>query len=207
MCGRYQAWLDDEELLGILDREKQKKYFKQEEVFPGSVMPLFYSSFSADGAIEAHISEWGFTYTEKNSRATAGFVTKRVINARSETAEERPMFRDSFRESRALVLASGYYEWHAGIKYYISPGNDVSHSTFDKKNNNSAFLMAALERGDGFARQYVIITTPAIGTPARIHDRMPLFIRREDMKKWLCDYDYARYLLRHPQPCGFSVTA
>ncbi len=207
MCGRYQAWLDDEELLGILDREKQKKYFQQEEVFPGSVMPLLYSSFSADGVIEAHISEWGFTFTEKNSRVSAGFVTKRVINARAETADERPMFRDSFRESRALVLASGYYEWKGGIKYYLSPGNDVSYNTSDKKNNNSAFLMAAIERGEGFARQYVIITTPAVGSPARIHDRMPLFVKREDMKKWLCDCDYARYLLHHPEPCVFSVTA
>ncbi len=207
MCGRYQAWLDDEELLGILDREKRKKYFRQEEVFPGSVMPLFYSSFSSSGQVEAHISEWGFTYTEKKSGTPTGLSTKRIINARAETADERPMFHDSFNSSRALVLASGYYEWNGGIKYYISPGNDVFYGSFDKKNNNSDFLMAALERGEGFSRQYVIITTAAVGTPARIHDRMPLFVRREDMKKWLCDSDYARYLLRHPSPCSFSVTA
>ena len=43
MCGRYQAWLDDDELLGIIEREKKgsaEKYFRRGEVFPGDEIPI-----------------------------------------------------------------------------------------------------------------------------------------------------------------------
>jgi putative SOS response-associated peptidase YedK len=47
-----------------------------------------------------------------------------TFNARAETVETKPFFRDAFKRSRSLIPASGYYEWknEAGDKqpYYFT---------------------------------------------------------------------------------------
>ena len=173
MCGRYQAWVDDEELLGIIEREKignAAKYFRQNEVFPGTEIPIIYGSYST---VRAHVAKWGFP--AQNGRD--------IINARAESAASKPMFRDCFQNGRALVLSSGYYEWKDGERHYFGAGN------------GGAVLMCALEGLFGGVRRYVILTREARGEAARIHDRMPLIIPKEDMRPWLYDIRRAKEIL------------
>ena len=59
MCGRYESWVDDDDLVTILELEKRgsaEKYLKQAEVFPGTVQPVFYGSRVK---MRAHLSSWG----------------------------------------------------------------------------------------------------------------------------------------------------
>ena len=189
MCGRYQAWIDDEELIGIIEREKRGngiKYFRQNDVFPGSEMPLIYGSYST---VRAHVSRWGFPTDFGGSDISKKTAPNLIINARAETAAYKPMFREAFENSRALVLASGYYEWSDGAKYRFY------------RNDGEPVLMAALERVFGDERRYVIVTTEAIGTPSVIHDRMPVFVDKSEMRDWLYDADFARQVLSRRVPC------
>ena len=232
MCGRYQAWFDDdrEELVNIIEREKKgnsQKYFRQNEVYPGTEMPIIYGSYST---VRAHNAVWGFpierrredlgalrqrdnTATEQTSmfetESATGFRTNEkrigksmryrsdiVINARAETAENKLMFKDAFENGRALVLASGYYEWSNGVKYRFRHNSD---------GEEGAILMAALEKIVDDERRYVILTTESLGTPAEIHDRMPVFVQREEMRDWLYDTDSARKILSRKISCGMRA--
>lgn len=53
------------------------------------------------------IYEWGFVPEWADDPDEA----PNSINARSETVNEKPMFRDAFEHRRCLVLADGFYEW------------------------------------------------------------------------------------------------
>ncbi len=193
MCGRYQAWLDDDELLGIIEREKKgsaAKYFRREEIFPGDEMPIIYGSYAA---VRAHRAVWGFTsqLPVNNTEDKIKKVNRLIINARAETAAQKPMFSEALRNGRALVLASGYYEWNGGRKYRYY-------------NERGAILMACIERVVNDERQYVILTTDAVGTPSDIHDRMPVFVERDEMKDWLYDENYALSVLGRRRTCSFA---
>ncbi|MBQ4353400.1 MAG: SOS response-associated peptidase family protein [Clostridia bacterium] len=207
MCGRYQAWVDDDELVRIIEREKKgnvMRYFQRNEVFPGTVLPVIYGSYAN---VRAHLSTWGYLLDGRTSApdpaepetvaVSAGESSAKknsgiLINARAETAASKPMFRgastnNSPTERRILVLTSGYYEWESPvqnaqkIRWHIRP-----------EKPGSALLLAGLETDlcEG-VRRHVILTTEAVGSPASIHHRMPLLIRREEMRSWLYDTDFA----------------
>jgi len=178
MCGRYQAWIEDDELMYIIEREKKgsvMQYFRQNEVFPGAVMPLLYGSYAA---VRAHLSKWGFEM--KN-----GEKSKLLINARAETVEEKTMFRSAFENERAVIPVSAYYEWSNGIRYRIFA------------DDGEPLFLGCVEKIDSAGvRRHVILTSEACGIPARIHSRMPLFIPRQDLEDWLYEADYARRRIR-----------
>ena len=187
MCGRYQAWIEDDELMYIIEREKKgnlMQYYRQNEVFPGTTMPLLYGSYAA---VRAHLSKWGF-------EMKSGTKSQLLINARAETVEEKPMFRIPFENERAVIPVSAYYEWSNGVKYRIFSGD------------GEVLLLGCVEKTDpAGVRRHVILTSQARGIPAEIHDRMPLLIQRRYLEDWLYDTDYARRRIR--TAADFSIRA
>lgn len=108
--------------------------------------------------------------------------SKPLINARGETAAEKPSFRTPFKRHRCIVPASGFYEWkrEGGKKtpFYI-------HLT---KNRPMAFagLWDRWDAPDGsILHSFTIITTAANELVKPIHDRMPVILREEDEAMWL----------------------
>jgi len=108
-------------------------------------------------------------------------IGQKLANARGESLEEKPAFRDAFRHSRCLVPASGYYEWRtiARAKYpwYLRPA--------DASLFGLAALAATWQGPRGSVRSLALITTPANSLTARIHERMPLIIAPADYAAWL----------------------
>lgn len=115
-------------------------------------------------------------------------IGSRAFNARSEEVEDKPMFRRALVKRRAVVPASGYYEWHTegGVKtpYYIHPQDDAP------------LLFAGLyewwkdasKSDDDPTRwllSFTIMTRSSVGELGSIHDRMPLFIDADYADVWL----------------------
>lgn len=116
---------------------------------------------------------WGFPPPDWMT----GF-TKKVINARSESIDTKPMFRDSFAHRRCLVLASGFYEWkkkQTKIPYYFY------------LSNVPLFCMAGIYATlpeDGYQGMAILTATPN-ETVSPIHDRMPVILDEGQCRSWI----------------------
>lgn len=107
----------------------------------------------------------------------------RMINARSETAAEKPAFRDALRRRRCVVPADGFYEW-SGARGQRSP-----HWIYRADGAPMAFAgLYERWRGPGQTdeRQTCsILTALASGVVASLHDRAPVILEREQIGDWL----------------------
>ena len=112
-----------------------------------------------------------------------------LINARSETVQEKPTFREAFHHRRCLVVASGWYEWSA-------PKTPWHIQLFD----GGVMAFGGLLYGQADQQRFVIVTTAADAGLADIHHRTPLTLAPEDYDVWMAgDAETASCLLR-PAP-------
>lgn len=103
------------------------------------------------------------------------------VNARAESIGEKPSFRSAFKARRALVPASGFYEWTTEGKLKIPHAITVP--------GGGLFAMAAIwetatHRGAPI-RSTAIVTTDAVGPMQAVHDRQPLILPQEAWRDWL----------------------
>lgn len=106
-----------------------------------------------------------------------------LINARSETAATKGSFRAAMRHRRALIPASGFYEWKRD-------GNKKAQPYCIKPKGGGIVVFAGLmetwHSADGSEIDTgAILTTASNETIGNIHHRMPVVIRREDFTEWL----------------------
>lgn len=124
----------------------------------------------------------------------------RPINARIESAGEKPMFRRLFRYRRCLVAADGWYEWR-------SEGG-AKQPYFIRRADAQPFFFGALwDVWTGAAEPlptFAILTTEASPELAAIHDRQPVIVRPETYAAWLdktmIDPAAVRALVPPPEP-------
>ena len=106
----------------------------------------------------------------------------RTINARSETVDKTPAFRQAFRKRRCLVCADGFYEWQRTGK------GKVPYRIALKTGEPFAFAGIWSMGQDGQRRpwsSFAIVTTEANRLVAQIHNRMPVILSPEDEATWL----------------------
>ncbi len=105
----------------------------------------------------------------------------RMINARSETAAEKPAFRSAFRRRRCLVLADGFYEWQ-------KVGGKKQPYLF-RLRGGAPFAFAGLwehwERDGRAVDSCTILTTDANDLVRPLHERMPVILSPRDFELWL----------------------
>lgn len=115
-------------------------------------------------------------------------IKKFTLNARIETVDEKPSFRNSVNK-RCLVIANGFYEW----QWLDSKGKNKNKFEIGI-GNDDLFAFAGLYSqwidtitGE-IKNTYTIVTTKANPLMAEIHNikkRMPIILKQEDEVKWL----------------------
>ena len=118
--------------------------------------------------------KWGFTLPKSTSP---------VVNARVETASEKPLFKEHWKRHRCVIPASYYYEWEhfaasngktkTGRKYLIQPaGATVTY-------------LCGLYRLEDNLPVFSVLTREPSEELRQIHDRMPLIISEDRITDWI----------------------
>jgi putative SOS response-associated peptidase YedK len=112
-----------------------------------------------------------------------------LINARSETVNDKPAFKNAMRRRRCLIPADGYYEWQ------VSGGR--KRPFFIHRRDGNLFALAALAESwmgpNGEEMESVAIVTAAASADlATLHHRVPVTLMPDDFARWLdCSEDDA----------------
>lgn len=101
-----------------------------------------------------------------------------LINARAETADRLPAFRDAFARRRVIVPADGFYEWKG-------PRNDRRPVWFRPRAGGLLYLAGLVEPLPDGRLAFVVLTTEANQLISALHDRMPVMLPREKAQAWL----------------------
>lgn len=123
----------------------------------------------------------------------------KMINARAETIDKKPAFRNLFFRRRCLIPADGFYEW----KQEKGKKQPYRIIATDRPLFAFAGLWDRWEQHGQMIDSCTIITTSANEKMAAIHERMPVILEEESWGEWLNpknrDASYLKMLLR-PYP-------
>lgn len=206
MCGRYSLSRDPEDLareFEVARVDVRETLQPDYNIAPTKRVPVVLerSPDSDDAAPERRLTlvRWGLI----PSWAKDPKIGNRLINARLETAHEKPAFRRAFAARRCLLPADGYYEWYGETKGAKQP-------FFIHRGDGGLLAMAGLyeiwrdptrpeDDPDRFVWTCTVLTTRAVDDVGKIHDRMPLLVERERYATWLdprvSDVDQLRSVL------------
>lgn len=192
MCGRYTVFTEEEiiEMRAIVE-EVSRRYGNQPvstgEIFPTNTVPV----------IAAEGGTWGLRPVKWGFPKWDGKGT--IINARCETALERPMFKKSLLERRCVIPSTGFYEWmHA-------EGQKKKDKYLLRLPDTKMLYMAGMTNTfkDALGNRYeafTILTTAASPSVAAIHDRMPVILKPEEQEAWLRDNGFMQEVLERNGP-------
>jgi putative SOS response-associated peptidase YedK len=184
MCYHYSLTKKQEQILSMITAEWELPY---EPVYHanGFTFPLMPVVTSQEpGKVQAY--HWGLIPHWVPSMADAQKLRAQTLNAKSETAFEKPAFRSYIPKRRCLVLADGFFEWMEFQK--------KKYPHFVQAKGGEIFAFAGIyshwtepETGELF-RTFAILTTEANPFMARIHNsklRMPVILSPSQWQDWL----------------------
>lgn len=112
-------------------------------------------------------------------------IGHRMINARAESAFDKPAFRGAMQDRRCLIPADVFYEWQA------VPGRRQKQPFAVSRSDGEPFQFGGLweywrsaDGGEGLAT-CTILTTESNERLAPVHDRMPVIVPEEQYETWL----------------------
>jgi len=191
MCGRYTLYSTDE----LEDRyrvEVSDAIRANYNVAPSQTMPVI----TQDGL---QMMRWGLIPPWAKDEK----IGYKLINARSETIFEKPMWKKAVTHRRCLIPANGFYEWQKN--------SDGKKPFYIHMRNEELFSFAGIwetwkHEGQEW-NTYSILTTQPNNEMKSIHDRMPVILHKEDEAQWLeADTEHDISVLLEPYTNGVLDT-
>lgn len=185
MCGRY--YVDDDmfhEIGRIVSSAEDSlrnagiSHYAPRDIHPSDKALIL--TAAGNGSLQIREMRWGFA--RQGGRGL-------LINARAETAQERPTFRDSVLHRRCVIPAKHFYEWD-------SAKNKVSFSVPGKP----VLYMAGFYNLSEGQERFIILTTAANPSVRSVHDRMPLLLEEDQLTAWIWDNRLTASFLKRVMP-------
>lgn len=171
MCGRFFIAEDDpsEELKLIIQALNRRgnvggSVKTSGEIFPTDTVPVVANSRSMMPTTFA--MQWGYRMDKRL-----------LINARSETAADKPLFRDGLLQRRCLIPATHYFEWERH-------GRDKTKYAI-RSAEPGLIYMAGIYRIRDNRPEFLILTRASADSISFIHDRMPVLLPKAAQSDWL----------------------
>lgn len=163
-------------LAGLFDMDEPPDFRPRFNVAPTQVVPVVRTT--ALGDREWAPCRWGLI----PSWAKDLSIGARMINARSETAADKPSFRKALASRRCLVPTDGFFEWVKTVE-----GKQPYHIRFiDRRPFALGGLWERWHQPSGEALDsFTILTTTPNSVAAPIHARMPVILASETWDEWL----------------------
>ncbi|MDD2214371.1 MAG: SOS response-associated peptidase family protein [Oscillospiraceae bacterium] len=199
MCGRYTLFTERD----LSELEAIRNYISRQfgapaaqalpeaDVCPGMLAPVLLAAAqplatatampagkdhaalpAKPGSYIACLMKWGYLLTGKRQL---------LINARAETAAQKPLFAADFKTRRCAVPATGFYEWESGA----GRGRAGAGHCFFAPQQELLYLAGLYHGSADTGWQFVILTQAAAEPVKSIHARMPLLLTKAQLLPYL----------------------
>ncbi|WP_404790727.1 SOS response-associated peptidase [Altericista sp. CCNU0014] len=173
MCGRFTLSQSPERVAEAFGLTEVPEFPPRYNIAPSQPVGVILQNRDS-GAREFRLMVWGLipAWVKDPSKFA------NLINARSETAAEKPSFRAAYKYRRCLIPADGFYEWQ---KVKSGSKQPFLFTVGDR----SLFAFAGLWESWNDIETCTILTTAANPLLRTVHDRMPVILNPEDYARWL----------------------
>jgi putative SOS response-associated peptidase YedK len=178
MCGRYRLSAKERYIRDHFGLEDDVSWGPRWNIAPTQQVPIIRQG-NKQPKRTFSLARWGLIPYWAKDRSLA----TKTINAMSETAAEKPAFRDAMSRRRCLIPADAFYEW---LRVGLKEKQPYSFGMI----NDSVFAFAGLwDRWHGPDNNVIetctVLTTKPNPLVAEVHDRMPAMLKTEDYDLWL----------------------
>lgn len=182
MCGRYTLTVFQQQLAEEFETYELEHLEPRYNIAPTQRAPIVRVA-AESGKRELVMHKWGLI----PHWAKDPTIGNRMINARAETAVEKPAFRTAMKRQRCLVPCTGFYEWKVLDPAAKKP---AKQPYYIRRRDEGVFAFAGLwdrwrsPEGEEIG-SFTILTTEPNELMRNLHDRMPVIIPREAYGVWL----------------------
>ena len=125
--------------------------------------------------------QWGLPYTG----------SRLIINTRSETAADKPMFAHAMRTGRCMIEAGVFFEWDKAKRRHV----------YASAHKEKLYLAGLSMLCDDDKMHFTLLTQEASGEAQKVHPRMPCYLPTAEYRHlWLNDSEIAPHLLAEHVP-------